>query len=130
MKPWKKAMLALVFLASSVPYLLVSLFSGLGDLVYFLLIWAIFYFSRGLHPKVFTVVAVVCGAALAIPASLFLVVSTQHIFFYKGALVLMTQNPGPRLLGMFINIALLVSARYLINSSYVKYASESDDKRP
>lgn len=67
------------------PYVFISMFNGIHDVIYFLIVWAIFLFASKLSQNKFTLVAVLCGFVLALPLSTFFYVDqTQAFFFIEG----------------------------------------------
>lgn len=79
---WKWVLCIFLFEFSFLPYIIVLLYKGVLDLIYFLLIWVIFFIARLKLSNQFTVaVCVLLGLMLMVPFSLMVTISDGHITF-------------------------------------------------
>jgi hypothetical protein len=126
---WKNALRILVFAACLAPYLVIALFTGLEDLVYFFLVWSLFILARPLlPPRLAIVIPVICGILLAFPVSAFLYIGQGRVLFLSGRMATETVVTVTARLLYFS--ALMLVAHYLtrpVRASRSIGGSKTDD---
>lgn len=98
-----------------IPYIVISMFLGLHNVIYYFVLWAIFLQSRKVGRRTFLCVTVLCAIALSVPISTFIGFGELKVTDYKTAFTLVVLNyPYHAVARVLYFLVLMFVARYAL----------------